>query len=660
MDLHRLRRLLRSRRGQRNLFLGSMSIALIFVMYIHFVSISALHTVGDVHVHPYGPPSQRPPAPPYGKINSPVADSSSLKTTEEAETQPPETEAPNEQTEAPTPAPIQTTTEAPATTTLETTTPPSTAATSQPTTSIVASHKPLVPKPTSEDDDLPKDDTTDAREDPFDRKINHLSFEDALNKYYENLKVNITRNGEDPSQPTKSFKDVNELPDHGVLLPHDPSQVADAKEYEACDARNADFELERDRQCQRYLGNVNNMRSIKALSSLLYSGRTLKFKIFYRHNQIEAIVKISQMKFFFEAASEHLAFSIDRALNLSYVPTTAYFPLPVDYMKAAAGVMPVFYSQWFNLYVPEYEFTRLNFASCEAGTPYAKFVISANENHKLSEDALSHLGPKLTTMKRRCSLVAAQLWMKDVHSALNSFLAFPHEYSEKNARKFWRPIKDNDGEKEGLGSDLLKGGTKNHGRVVKYTWPPVRPYRLQALGDICDRFIFDFLLGNTDRGLNDHNNFVYGGCDHTTECSPRGPSESTKGHPKYAFIDHGSSFYSHREPEGNPFTGNNTLICRFRRKTYNSLKFYDADQDEDGPYYKERAMRVANGEIHTSSTTQESRPIVTDIRNRLLPPGIFSVIRMSIFKKVQERLQKMIKVIEGCVERFGEDEVFSL
>eukprot|EP00658_Telonema_sp_P-2_P060427 TRINITY_DN49342_c0_g1_i1.p1 TRINITY_DN49342_c0_g1~~TRINITY_DN49342_c0_g1_i1.p1 ORF type:complete len:146 (-),score=35.97 TRINITY_DN49342_c0_g1_i1:256-693(-) len=117
--------------------------------------------------------------------------------------------------------------------------------------------------------------------------------------------------------------------------------------------------------------------------------------------------------------------------------------------------------------------------------------------------------------------------------------------------------------------------------------------------------------------------------------------------------------YSHREPEDNPFTGNNSLICRFRRKTYDSLKFYDSDQEEDGPYYKEKAMRIANGEVR-SATKQDSRPIISDIRNRLLPPGIFGVIRMSIFKKVQERLQKILKIVDGCVAKFGEDEVFSL
>lgn len=413
---------------------------------------------------------------------------------------------------------------------------------------------------------------------PPDTQTFNISYNDALELYNENQGVEVH---EDIKQPTKGFVDVPEHPDHGVLLPHDPSQVVREEQWRACDQRDAEFTLERDSLCQQYLSNLNNMRSIKALSAILKRGRTIKYKIFYHHNNIEAIVKVSQNKFVFEPVSEYLAFALDRELNLTRTPTTAYVPLPLEYMKAASAIVSPFFSQWFRYFIMDYDYTKRFFVPCIQG-----------ESNK------------------HCSLVTIQLWMKDLHSALYSTLAVPYEYDEHFARKYYNPV-----------------GARR--------WPP-KPPRLRAIGDLNIRFIFDFLMGNTDRGMNDHNNFVYGGCDSTTRCAPEPEEDRLKGVPKYAFIDHGSSFYSKKEPEDNPFTGNasDVMICRYRRSTYETLKRY-------------------------LPTGAEKEPLIASIRPKL-PKHLFRIVSVHTFQQTQVRLEKVVSVIDACVAKYGADAVFSL
>lgn len=73
-------------------------------------------------------------------------------------------------------------------------------------------------------------------------------------------------------------------------------------------------------------------------------------KVQYAHNNIEAIVKISQRKFVFEAASEYMAFVVDRVISFNRVPTTIYALLPLDYLRVGAAYSAL-YSQWFYRYV---------------------------------------------------------------------------------------------------------------------------------------------------------------------------------------------------------------------------------------------------------------------------------------------------------------------
>eukprot|EP00744_Colponema_vietnamica_P015116 GILI01021182.1.p1 GENE.GILI01021182.1~~GILI01021182.1.p1 ORF type:complete len:341 (+),score=52.21 GILI01021182.1:148-1023(+) len=291
-------------------------------------------------------------------------------------------------------------------------------------------------------------------------------------------------------------------------------------------------------------------------------------------------------------------------------------------MRAASASVGAFFSQWFELFIPEYKYTQGNLVTCPPDTPYQTFLLSHPPETRNKAEIHSY--------ETKCSQVAIQLWMKDVHSALDSFLAVPHDYSDKFAKKYMRPFRT-----------LNESNTLHSSH--KYAWPPTKPYRLQALGDLCDRMIFDFLIGNTDRGMNDHNNFVYGGCDDSTDCKQPPPEGRLKSKPKYAFIDHGSSFYSHKEPEGNPFTGNQTMICRYRKATYEKLWYFHRDNDEG--YIKD--------------FPDDSRPFIHFTRSSL-PKGLFNVIHLSVFKMVQDRLQKVVRIVDDCIDLFGEDAVFSL
>ena len=382
---------------------------------------------------------------------------------------------------------------------------------------------------------------------------------------------------------TKEFTDVFALKDHGVILPHNPHAPPDDR-WKKCDPRDTDFTVERDAACQGYLTTLNNMRSIKTMSSILLSGRTIKFKVYYHHGNITAIIKVSQKKFFYEPVSEYLAFALDRVLNGSRVPTTAYVPLPVDYMRAPCAVVSPFMTQWFEHFVPDYSMAKQNL-----------FKVW---NHKEIND------------HRLYANVSVQLWMLDVHSALYTKLALNYKYNKKFIKRYFIP--------------------GNH------AWPPA-PLKHRALSDLMDRFAFDFILGNTDRGMNDHNNFVYGGCDRTTDCKQPPPHERTKQEAKYAFIDHGSSFYSRHEPEDSPFTGNDTLPCRFRKVTYDNYKKWQSGQ---------------KGSI-------SRHPVVHEVKKGL-PKGLFNVVHYSTFATVQTRLDKVITVVEDCIAQYGKDEVFSL
>jgi hypothetical protein len=227
--------------------------------------------------------------------------------------------------------------------------------------------------------------------------------------------------------------------------------------------------------------------------------------------------------------------------------------------------------------------------------------------------------------QRLCTNVTVQLWMADVHPALDTSIAVGYLQNERFFKKCLTPRAS-----------------------TAVTWPP-REDRVFALGDLVDRFMFDFLIGNTDRGMNDHNNFAYGGCtgDYRSSCKPPSdPLKRTLGRPKYAFLDQGSSFYSRKFPEGSPFTVKEQKgwICRFRRSTYDKLKAYARSPSD-----------VKSHRRPLCSAAFRALPLMHND-----PDPIFEVMHWSIFKLVQDRAEFLVQRIEECVANYTTAEVFSL
>lgn len=447
-------------------------------------------------------------------------------------------------------------------------------------------------RPTTTTSASPAGSRAAAAEDPDDKPDSRPGHElfSSLETFYDNLLIEDV--GGDPNQPSKSFTDIEEDKGRGVALPFDATFVEDPKNYEACDARNVSFSAERDALCQAYLANPNNMRFIKAMPSRLLNGRTIKMKIAYAHSNIRAIVKLSQQKFYYEAASEFAALQYDRALRFNRIPTSAYAPLPLDYLRAATNFSPLM-SQWLHRAVVLFNYTSANFVECD-------YPGGARRSEIMDDD-----GGKVM-----CSMVATQLWIKDVHPAMDTFLSLPYRFDEGFVTKYYVPGHEN--------------------------FAMTKRARLRAIGELLDRFILDYIIGNSDRGMSDHNNFVYGGCSARTDCAVPSPQNRIKGLARYAFIDQGSCLYTSKDFEDNPFFSDveRVQICRFRKSTHNNL------------------LRLASG-------SRAPHPLYKEVDAKL-PVAIYDVLHASVLRKTQVRLDKVLLVIANCLGRYPENEVYSL
>lgn len=289
---------------------------------------------------------------------------------------------------------------------------------------------------------------------PLDRGASNfvnLTYDAALLQWEALVKAPLKQEIE---QSSNKFTDYEEASHHGVALPEveddSGSQAQPPAAPTACDPEDYGFTTEKDQACETYLSDTRNWQSIKSMSSVLNTGRTIKFKVYLRHLGAKAVLKVSQKKFVLEPASEVMAYHMDRELGLFRVPPTVWMPVPVDYIRAAAAAVDTFYVQWVDGFVLKYRDSR----------------------HLLS-----------TVNGVRCVNVSLQLWINNVRDADDTDLRpVPHTRRKLECRSpsSAAPASPED----------VFGPAEQH-----------------VLGELSDMAVFDLVVGNQDRWFG-HNSFV--------------------------------------------------------------------------------------------------------------------------------------------------------
>lgn len=373
--------------------------------------------------------------------------------------------------------------------------------------------------------------------------VDNTTFETALSNYASFMSEKLD---DEIEQSSRKFTDIVEHSNRGVVLPiaqyvkskgdDKGDDNADAENPPAaaagCDPSDNSFSLEKDEQCFEYLSNPRNWASVRAMSSILSSGRTIKFRLFFCHPNISAVLKVSQKKFALEPASEVVALHFDRTLGFNHVPPVVWVPFPIDFLKAASGVISAFYAQWFEKFALKYE----------------------------SSKPLIHDCPEPFEGDTKCLNVSLQLWMLDVHETENTILNPPSQF-----------------EKYLTVSTKKEGG---HGGAVDWSAP--NTLMRSIMKELVDQFLYDYIIGNTDRWFG-HNSFTYGGCaeDGSSICKPAPPKERIQGNVSVAFIDQGSAFYKRGPPAENPYSKEGGKdLCRFTKRTAEAItKAVDTSND---------------------------------------------------------------------------------
>ena len=408
-------------------------------------------------------------------------------------------------------------------------------------------------------------------------------------------------------QSSAHFTDYRERGHCGVVLPPEPiydggPDFSDAEENakDACDPLDNEFTAELDHRCMRYLRNPANWHSVKVMSSILSTGRTIKFKVFYKHNNVSAVMKVSQKKFVLEPASEVMAWHADRLLGFQRVPPVAWVPFPLRYLQAAAGDMDAFYCHWFKLFTVDY------------APAHAVHWRAAN-------------GVVLVN-------VSLQLWMFDVHDADETALNPPG-----NWRRYLE-IRGSDGDADGAAMVRAAPAEVN-----------------TSIVELSDVAVFDYVIGNTDRWFG-HNSFAFGGCEvagkKVARCGRDTLSRHVKGPASYAYIDQGSSFYKRPAPEQNVYFG----IAPKKKKDGDANEPTASPQTATLCRFHGRTARAVLdwAEKRPRETGQD---LAAAIRERL-PKGVFNLGNPYLVKAAKSRLDELARHIQQCLSRYGAEHVY--
>lgn len=387
-----------------------------------------------------------------------------------------------------------------------------------------------------------------------------MTYEEALASYasYQSPKLPV-------NQSSASFIDILEDKHAGIRLPDKPIVAVspeaptlpapaqgDADDDDAtgdCDPSDNVFTAEVDAACRAYLANPANWVSLKPMSAILSTGRTIKFRLFLRNGAV-AVMKVPQKKFVLEPSSEIMAYETDRLMNFRRVPPTAWVSFPVKYLQAASASKRIdyadgFYSQWFQQFVLDYQQSA-----------------AALHKDKATGEKMLH--------------VSLQLWMHDVHNADETALRPPEHHAS-----------------------LMDAGS---------TFPPdASNWTRAAIAELSDVSLFDFIIGNSDRWFG-HNSFAYGGCGvapaaggRRASCTLPPPEKRISGPPAYAFIDQGSSFYRAGPPEENLYYGGakdrptSDQLCRLRRATAETIVALGKPAAADVDYLAQMVRRLPKG-----------------------------------------------------------------
>ena len=75
-------------------------------------------------------------------------------------------------------------------------------------------------------------------------------------------------------------------------MPSDEDRQSTDGSWQYCDPTSTNYTAESDRECLSYLGNLHNIKAIRPMFSILSVARTIKLRVSYRHNNLQAIMKV--------------------------------------------------------------------------------------------------------------------------------------------------------------------------------------------------------------------------------------------------------------------------------------------------------------------------------------------------------------------------------